>query len=151
MNSSIPNRSRRSIEVPGVSHGNAPIPMGARVGNMIYSSGIMGKDPANDTLPADAAAQAKFMFMNLQSLLAQGGADLGMGKWFIQIKDIPKENVYRVFNIFIGLIVINFGKEGLEVLVMFSSFIEYDVLRIKTIYRFIPTPIKVFGFILIGH
>lgn len=70
------NRRPRSIEVEGVTHGAAPIPMGARVGNMIFSSGIMGKDPANDTLPADAPAQAKFMFQNLRTLLKNGGASL---------------------------------------------------------------------------
>ena len=36
---------RRSVHVEGVEHG-APIPMGARVGNMLFSSGIMGTDPA---------------------------------------------------------------------------------------------------------
>lgn len=69
-------RRLRSIEVDGITHGNAPIPMGARVGNMIYSSGIMGRDPANDTLPGDAATQAKFVFQNLRTLLRNGGATL---------------------------------------------------------------------------
>ena len=69
-------RRPRSIEVAGVSHGAAPIPMGARAGNMIYSSGIMGKNPATDTLPSDGAAQAKFLFQNLRTLLANGGATL---------------------------------------------------------------------------
>ena len=69
-------RRPRSIEVDGITHGNAPIPMGARVGNMIYSSGIMGRDPANDTLPSDAASQAKFVFQHLRSLLRNGGASL---------------------------------------------------------------------------
>ena len=92
MSISMPNRGRRSIEVPGVSHGNAPIPMGARVGNMIYSSGIMGKDPATDTLPADGPSQAKFMFMNLRSLLAQGGADLGD---VVHVKAYVKDNSHR--------------------------------------------------------
>jgi 2-iminobutanoate/2-iminopropanoate deaminase len=69
-------RRARSLEVPGVTHGSAPIPMGARVGNMIFSSGIMGKDPATDTLPADAAAQARFAFQNMRSLLEAGGATL---------------------------------------------------------------------------
>ena len=50
--------------------------MGARVGNMLFSSGIMGKDPATDTLPADGQVQAKFMFQNLRTLLRNGGATL---------------------------------------------------------------------------
>ena len=36
---------RRSLHVDGVQHG-APIPMGALVGNVLFSSGIMGIDPA---------------------------------------------------------------------------------------------------------
>jgi 2-iminobutanoate/2-iminopropanoate deaminase len=78
--------------VPGVSHGNAPIPMGARVGNMIYSSGIMGKDPATNALPEDAPSQAKFMFANLRSLLAQGGAGLGD---LVHVKAYVKDNSHR--------------------------------------------------------
>ena len=69
-------RRPRSIEVEGVSHGAAPIPMGARVGNMIFSSGIMGKDPATDKLPEDGPSQSKFMFQNLRTLLKNGGATL---------------------------------------------------------------------------
>jgi len=69
-------RKGRSLEVPGITHGNAPIPMGARVGNVIYSSGIMGKDPTTNTLPADVATQAKFAFQNMEALLQAGGATL---------------------------------------------------------------------------
>lgn len=50
--------------------------MGARVGNVIYSSGILGKDPATDKLPADGAGQAKFVFQNMRTLLEVGGATL---------------------------------------------------------------------------
>lgn len=81
-------RAGRSLEVPGVTHGVAPIPMGARVGNMIFSSGIMGKNPADDTLPADAASQAKYAFLNLETLLAQGGGTLAdVGRITVYIKD----------------------------------------------------------------
>jgi len=81
-------RTGRSLEVPGVSHGTAPIPMGARVGNVIYSSGIMGKDPATDTLPSDAAAQARFAFKNMQALLAAAGASLAnVVRMTVYVKD----------------------------------------------------------------
>lgn len=69
-------QQKRSLEVPGVTHGNAPIPMGARVGNVIYSSGIMGKDPATDQLPADLESQVRFAFQNMATLLQAGGATL---------------------------------------------------------------------------
>lgn len=76
MTSNSPARRPRSIEVEGVTHGAAPIPMGARVGNMLYSSGLMGKDPSNDTLPSDSASQARLLFENLRTLLRNGDASL---------------------------------------------------------------------------
>jgi len=69
-------RPPRSIEVEGVTHGKAPIPMGARVGNTLYSSGIPGVDPATGQLGPDAASQARLAFRNLRALLAKGGARL---------------------------------------------------------------------------
>ena len=85
-------RRKRSIEVEGVSHGSAPIPMGARVGNTIYSSGIMGKDPSQDALPADAATQARFMFAHLRTLLANGGATLDD---VVHLKAYVADNAHR--------------------------------------------------------
>lgn len=81
-------RRLRSIEVPGITHGSAPIPMGARVGNMIFSSGLMGKDPATDTLPPDGASQARLVFQNLRTLLLEAGASLqDVGRVTVFIKD----------------------------------------------------------------
>ncbi len=82
----------RSIEIEGVTHGATPIPMGARVGNMLFSSGIMGKDPKTDELPNDAASQAKFIFENLKTLLKNGGAKL---EHVAHVKAYVKDNAYR--------------------------------------------------------
>lgn len=78
----------RSLEVPGVTHGAAPIPMGARVGNMLFSSGIPGIDPASRKLAPDAASQARFVFQNMRALLEAGGATPGdVGHVTVFIKD----------------------------------------------------------------
>ena len=77
----------RSLEVPGLAH-SAPIPLGARVGNLICSSGIAGKDRATGQLPPDAASQARAAFDNMQRLLAAGGATLAdVAKLTIYAKD----------------------------------------------------------------
>jgi len=68
-------RRKRSIELPNVGH-KAPIPLAARVGNLICSSGIAGKDPATGQLPADPAVQAANAFATLRAVLAAGGATL---------------------------------------------------------------------------
>lgn len=82
-----PQRLQRSLHVPNVGH-KAPIPLGARVGNLICSSGIAGKDPATGALPADAATQAAHAFTNLRALLAVGGASLDdVVRLSISVKD----------------------------------------------------------------
>jgi 2-iminobutanoate/2-iminopropanoate deaminase len=79
--------SSRSIEVPGVAH-NAPIPLGARVGPLLCSSGIAGKDGATGQLPADAASQTRLAFENMDKLLAAGGATLAhLVKLTVYVKD----------------------------------------------------------------
>lgn len=67
------SRRPRSLNVANVGH-KAPIPLGARVGHLIASSAIAGKDPATGALPADAAAQAANAFANMAALLEAGGA-----------------------------------------------------------------------------
>jgi 2-iminobutanoate/2-iminopropanoate deaminase len=48
----------------------------------------MGKDPATDTLPPGAEAQARFAFQNMQELLRQAGASLtDVGHMKVYIKD----------------------------------------------------------------
>lgn len=79
--------AKRSLDVPGAGH-NAPIPLGARVGPLICSSGISGKDPATGQLPADATAQVRLAFANMDALLAAGGATLAhVAKLHITVKD----------------------------------------------------------------
>jgi 2-iminobutanoate/2-iminopropanoate deaminase len=81
-------RRLRSIEISGVSHGNAPIPMGARVGNTLYSSGIPGVDPSTGKLGDGAAAQARFAFDNMRLMLQAGGATLeNVVRMTVYIKD----------------------------------------------------------------
>lgn len=79
---------RCSLEVPGVTHGAAPIPMATRVGNMVFSSGVMGKDPATNKVAEGADAQARFMFQHLQTLVeAAGGTLENVGHVTVFIKD----------------------------------------------------------------
>lgn len=70
-----PQPGKRSIHLPNVGH-KAPIPSGARVGNLLCSSAITGKSSADGALPADGAAQCANAFANLDALLAAGGATL---------------------------------------------------------------------------
>lgn len=75
---------KRSLQVAHIGH-NAPIPLGARVGALLCSSGITGKDPATGALPTDPIEQTRNAFANLEALLAAGGATLA---------DVAKLTVY---------------------------------------------------------
>jgi len=62
--------------------------MGARVGNVIYSSGIMGKAPGDKAFPEDAATQTRNTFENMKALLAAGGSCLeDVVRMTVYIKD----------------------------------------------------------------
>jgi 2-iminobutanoate/2-iminopropanoate deaminase len=68
--------TRKSVNLPGVGH-KAPIPGGARVGNMFFSSGINGKDPETGKAPEDVRAEAGFAFANMAALVREAGGDIG--------------------------------------------------------------------------
>ena len=78
---------RRSIHVEGIQHG-APIPMGALVGNILFSSGISGTDPATGSIPDDIDRQCELAFANMKSLVENAGGtvdDIGSVK--VHMKD----------------------------------------------------------------
>jgi 2-iminobutanoate/2-iminopropanoate deaminase len=77
-------RRQKSIEVEGLGHG-APIPMGCRVGPVLMTSGVGGKDRKTGKTPEDADGQARNAFDNLKALLANAGLGLG---------DVVKITVY---------------------------------------------------------
>lgn len=80
---------RKTFEVPGISHGGAPIPMGAMVGNVFHSSAVMGADPATGKVPDDGAKQVEFVFANVKKLLEVAG---------LTSDDIVYFNVYLADN-----------------------------------------------------
>lgn len=67
---------QKSIDLPGMGH-SAPIPAACRVGGILATSGVHGKDPSTNTLPAGIEDQARLCFENLRAILVEGGCDLG--------------------------------------------------------------------------
>ena len=66
--------ARRSIELPGVDHGEQPFPLASRVGPFVATSGVHGVDPATGQLADGAEAQVRQAFANLRAVLAEAGA-----------------------------------------------------------------------------
>ncbi len=69
-------RRQQSIEVENIGHG-APIPVASRVGNVIATSAIGGRDMKTGKMPPDLDTQAKNAFESLKAILAKGGMGLG--------------------------------------------------------------------------
>ncbi len=65
--------SRKSIEVPGLHHGKAPIPQAALVGPLLTSSGINGLDPVSGQVPPTVEEQTALIFANIDAILAAAG------------------------------------------------------------------------------
>jgi len=63
---------RTSINLPGMAHG-APIPMGSKIGNIVHSSGISGRDTAKNVMPDDPDEQAEVMFNNIRTFMEIAG------------------------------------------------------------------------------
>jgi 2-iminobutanoate/2-iminopropanoate deaminase len=83
---------RRSLHVAGVRH-SAPIPLAARVGNMVFSSAIMGADPRTGTWPEDPVEQVRWAFRNMASVIKEGGGqvdDIGRVTVFVDNEGIRK-------------------------------------------------------------
>jgi enamine deaminase RidA (YjgF/YER057c/UK114 family) len=80
---------RQTLHVPGISHGANPIPSGVRLGNVVFSGGISGQDPATGQLPAEPEKQAELAFANLRRLMeAAGGSADDIGHVTVYLKDL---------------------------------------------------------------
>ena len=65
---------RMSIDIAGLSHGDLPIPVASRVGELVATGGIRGVDRVSGQMPADVAGQTRLMFENLRSVVEAAGA-----------------------------------------------------------------------------
>lgn len=81
---------RKTLEVPGITHGTNPIPAGVRIGNMVFSGGIMGQDPETNEIPADDPdKQAELAFASLRRLMeAAGGSCDDIAHVTVYLKDL---------------------------------------------------------------
>ncbi|MGW5151508.1 RidA family protein [Rhodococcus koreensis] len=80
--------SRRSIEVPGLHHGKAPIPQAALVGPLLTSSGVNGLDPESGTVPSSVDEQVALIFANIGRIMdAAGGTTADIAKCTFFVRD----------------------------------------------------------------
>ena len=71
----VPGAKLESLEIPGLYHRD-PLPMGARIGPLAFSSVIGGQDPATGQNVADPVAQIQCAFENVRRFMLETGAGL---------------------------------------------------------------------------
>ncbi len=69
-------RMRETYYLPGLSHGDNPVPMGSMVGPSFRSSCVMGRDPETGLMPPDRNRQVALAFANGEALLKLAGVGL---------------------------------------------------------------------------
>jgi 2-iminobutanoate/2-iminopropanoate deaminase len=80
-------RRRRSIHVGGFSHAN-PVPAAARIGDLVYSGAITGRDPETKVLPPDLDTQCVHLFAHVRQIVeAAGGTTDDIIKITVYLRD----------------------------------------------------------------
>ncbi|MBM3650149.1 MAG: RidA family protein [Alphaproteobacteria bacterium] len=75
---------RKSINYPGFKHQN-PIPNASRIGNIVMSSIISGRDPQTGATPSDLAGQVTNVFKQIRLCVEAAGGS---------VEDIIKVNFW---------------------------------------------------------
>ena len=66
---------RKSINYPGFKHEN-PIPNASRIGNILMSSIISGRDPGTGQMPSDLAGQVTNLFAQIKLCVEAAGGSV---------------------------------------------------------------------------
>jgi 2-iminobutanoate/2-iminopropanoate deaminase len=78
---------RRSIDIPGLHHQN-PIPMASRIGPILMTGAVYGRDPKTGTAPPDIESQCVLMFASVRTILElAGGTPDNIVKMNVWLKD----------------------------------------------------------------
>jgi 2-iminobutanoate/2-iminopropanoate deaminase len=87
MAAAVVGEKREPLEIPGLSHKD-PLPMGARMGQFVFSSVIAPEDPKDGRLVAGPLAQIDRCFENMKLMMqSAGGTDAGINHAWVFMKD----------------------------------------------------------------
>ena len=64
---------RETILVPGLQHGDLPIPVATRIDNYVFSSGIHPLNIESGIIPDDAALQVQLVFQHARTIVEHAG------------------------------------------------------------------------------
>lgn len=87
----VAGAARTPLEIPGLAHRD-PLPMGAKLGRMVFSSVIGGQDPATGANVEGAVPQIEQAFDNMRLLMEQaGGSADGINHVWVFLRDFAHQ------------------------------------------------------------
>lgn len=79
---------REVLKIEGVTHGKAPIPLAAKIDNLVFSSALIGKNPATDAVPDSLDEEIRWLFRHVETLMEKaGGSTDDIVKMNVLIRD----------------------------------------------------------------
>ena len=81
--------NRKSVKVPGKGHRGGAIPMGSRIGNIVYSSGIGTSDPDGGERTDDLDKPAENSVKNMKKFMELAGGTLGDNMYVLRMGTEP--------------------------------------------------------------
>ncbi|MFN0074522.1 MAG: RidA family protein [Chloroflexota bacterium] len=80
---------RQPIEAPDLPRHTNPIPTAVKLGNMIFSSALIGQDPKTHQLPDDPESQVANVFHAVRRVMEEvGGSVADIGKMTVYLHDM---------------------------------------------------------------
>jgi 2-iminobutanoate/2-iminopropanoate deaminase len=87
MATAVLGAKREPLEIPGLSHKD-PLPMGAKMGEFVFSAVIAPEDPKDGKLVVGALPQIDRCFENMKLMMkSAGGSDSGINHAWVFMKD----------------------------------------------------------------
>lgn len=78
---------RHSIEIGGFAHRN-PVPAACRIGNLLFSGVLTGRDPHTKEMPENLETQVRNVFAHVRELMeASGGSTDNIAKLTVWLAD----------------------------------------------------------------
>jgi|HigsolmetaAR201D_1030396.scaffolds.fasta_scaffold11071_4 2-iminobutanoate/2-iminopropanoate deaminase len=79
---------RVTIDLGAAAHKN-PLPMAAKVGPLLVTSAVSGRDPDTGEVPQDPGDEVATLFRNLEAILERGGGTLDhVAKLTFYVRDL---------------------------------------------------------------
>jgi 2-iminobutanoate/2-iminopropanoate deaminase len=90
--------TRERIKGQGITEHPQPFPAAVKIGNMVFTAGISGDDPATHKTPDDIDGQCENAFKNMRAIIETAGGTVGnIAKVTVYMKDRNDRDTFNKY------------------------------------------------------